>query len=35
MTVDHYTAVIDTIILLWLIGWAILDRNNIYFNKDK
>lgn len=34
MTVDHYTAVIDTLILLLLLGWSWMDRNNIYF-KDK
>ena len=32
---DKYTAFIDTAILIWLVGWAILDRCNIYFFKGK
>ena len=35
MNVDHYTAVIDTAILILLIGWMIMDRCNFYFKKDK
>jgi len=34
MTVDHYMAVIDTLILLLLVGWSWMDRNNIYL-RDK
>jgi hypothetical protein len=34
MTVDHYTAFIDTCILVLLLAWSWMDRNNIYF-KDK
>jgi hypothetical protein len=33
VTVDHYTAVIDTGILLLLLWWSWMDRNNIYFKK--
>jgi hypothetical protein len=35
MNVDHYTATVDTLILVLLLVWAWLDRNNIYFRKDK
>lgn len=34
MTIDLYTAVIDTGILILLLAWSWMDRNNIYF-KDK
>jgi hypothetical protein len=34
--VDIYTATIDTCILLLLLVWSYMDRNNIYFReKDK
>lgn len=31
MTIEHYTAAVDTAILVLLLVWAWLDRNNIYF----
>lgn len=31
MSVDHYTAAVDTAILVLLLAWAALDRFNIYF----
>lgn len=35
MTVELYTAGIDTLILLLLLGWSWMDRNNIYLrNKE-
>lgn len=34
MTVDHYMAIVDTGILVLLIVWSWMDRNQIYF-KDK
>jgi hypothetical protein len=33
MTIDHYVAIIDTLILALLVGWSWMDRNNIYFRK--
>jgi len=33
MTVDHYTAAVDTAILLLLLVWSWLDRHNIYFKE--
>jgi len=33
MSVDTYTAVIDTAILALLLAWSYIDRNNIYFKK--
>lgn len=35
MTVDIYTAIIDSCILLLLVVWSWMDRNNIYIRKDK
>jgi hypothetical protein len=35
MTIDHYVAVIDTCILVLLIGWSFMDRMNIYLRKSK
>lgn len=35
MTVDHYMAIIDTCILVLLMGWSWMDRNNIYFKEKK
>jgi hypothetical protein len=35
MNVDVYTAIIDTAILVLLLGWSWLDRHNIYFGKKK
>ena len=32
MTVDHYTAVIDTCIFVLLLVWSYLDRKQIYFD---
>lgn len=35
MTVEQYTAVIDTCILVQLLIWSYLDRKQIYFgNKE-
>lgn len=34
MNIDHYVAFIDTSILVLLLVWSWMDRNNIYF-KDK
>lgn len=34
MTIDHYVAIIDTAILILLLVWSWMDRNNIYF-RDK
>jgi len=34
MNIDHYVAGIDTCILILLLVWSYMDRNNIYF-KDK
>jgi len=35
MTIDLYTAIIDTGILVLLLVWSWMDRNNIYFkSKD-
>lgn len=31
---DIYVAWIDTAILILLLGWSWMDRNNIYFRKD-
>jgi len=33
MTVELYTAIVDTCILVLLLGWSWMDRNNIYFRK--
>ena len=30
MSIEAYTAIIDTAILLLLLGWSIMDRCNIY-----
>lgn len=35
MNVDIYTAIIDTAILILLLGWSWMDRNNIYFKEKK
>jgi hypothetical protein len=35
MTIDHYVAVIDTGILILLLLWSWMDRNNIYFKERK
>ena len=32
MTVEHYTAIIDTCILVQLLIWSYLDRKQIYFD---
>jgi len=34
MNIDHYVAAIDTCILVLLLTWSWMDRNNIYL-KDK
>ncbi len=34
MTLELYVAIVDTLILLILIVWSYMDRNNIYI-KDK
>jgi hypothetical protein len=33
MIIDLYVAVVDTSILILLLAWAWMDRNNIYFKK--
>jgi hypothetical protein len=35
LTVDHYTAFIDTCILALLLWWSWCDRHNIYFKNKK
>ena len=35
MTIDHFIAFIDTCILVHLLVWAWMDRNNIYFKEKK
>lgn len=35
MNIDHYVAAIDTSILLLLLAWSWMDRNNIYFKEKK
>jgi hypothetical protein len=35
MTIDIYTAIVDTCILALLLGWSYMDRNNIYFTRGK
>lgn len=34
-TIDHYTAFIDTCILVLLLVWSWMDRNNIYFKSKE
>ena len=34
MNADIFIAIVDTLILLLLLAWSYMDRNNIYF-KDK
>lgn len=31
--IDLYVAVVDTAILVLLIGWSVMDRFNVYFRK--
>jgi hypothetical protein len=35
MNIADYTAVVDTLILVLLVCWAIMDRCSIYIKKDK
>jgi len=35
LNVDHYTATVDTLILVLLMVWAWMDRNNIYLGRNK
>jgi hypothetical protein len=33
LNIDHYVALVDTLILLLLLGWSWMDRNNIYLRE--
>lgn len=35
MKVEIYTAIIDTMILVLLLAWSYMDRNQIYFGGKK